>query len=188
LNNEKDISTEEYQESSGSRFPQANEHPVRKIGHKQKAQTGPEATRRLACKFPGVSGRPMFPVNRPMALKVLRKNWQFRLVYRQGEKIVCENTVVFIHRPDSNQGMPAFGFVASRRIGNAVRRNRAKRLLREAARKISSDMTGMDIWVVLVAKAGILEASFSDITSELQNIFINFRYLKQNYHNNGTAY
>jgi ribonuclease P protein component len=113
-----------------------------------------------------------------MALKVLRKNWQFRLVYRQGKKVVCKYSVVFIHQTGQDNGDPAFGFVASKRVGNAVQRNKAKRLLREVARQISKDLTQPDFWIVLVAKSTILNSKYSEIISDLQNNLIRPRYLK----------
>lgn len=39
-------------------------------------------------------------------------------------------------RASAETGPPQVGFVASRRVGNAVRRNRAKRRLREAMMRI----------------------------------------------------
>jgi ribonuclease P protein component len=48
------------------------------------------------------------------------------------------------------------GVTASRKVGSAVARNRAKRLLREAARRLYSRLaSGWD--VMLIARAGILE-------------------------------
>jgi ribonuclease P protein component len=113
-----------------------------------------------------------------MALKVLRKNWQFRLVYRQGEKVVCKYSVAFIHRLGQADGDPAFGFVASKRVGNAVERNRAKRLLREAAREITRDLSRPDVWIVLVAKSVILNTAYSEIVRDLKNNLAISKYLK----------
>lgn len=54
--------------------------------------------------------------------------------------------------------------VASRRVGNSPTRNRAKRLLREAAARISWPV-GHD--VVLVARPGIVGASMWDVHRDL---------------------
>ena len=55
-----------------------------------------------------------------------------------------------------------FGFTTAHSLGNAVQRNRAKRLLREAVRAFQAQIrSGRDaIWI---ARAPILEASFEDI-------------------------
>lgn len=56
--------------------------------------------------------------------------------------------------------------VAGRRIGSAVRRNRARRILRAAWREIALRV-GPDRDVVLVAKRPILEAKTQDLVAEM---------------------
>lgn len=59
------------------------------------------------------------------------------------------------------------GVVASRRVGGAVQRNRAKRLLREAGRTVAW-RAGLDI--VLVARAAAAGASFSAVRDEMASL------------------
>ncbi len=54
------------------------------------------------------------------------------------------------------------GVVASRRVGGAIRRNRAKRRLREAFRK-NEPREAIAADVVLIARNAIIEASFQEI-------------------------
>jgi ribonuclease P protein component len=61
-------------------------------------------------------------------------------------------------------GAPRLTVVASRRVGGAVRRNRAKRLLREAARPLPW-RSGLDI--VLVARAACAASGAADVRVEL---------------------
>ncbi|MEX2324575.1 MAG: ribonuclease P protein component [Nitriliruptoraceae bacterium] len=68
---------------------------------------------------------------------------------------------------DRDAGTPRVAVVASRRVGDAVNRNRAKRLLREASRRVSW-RPGADI--VLVARATCAESTLGDVERELSRL------------------
>jgi ribonuclease P protein component len=59
--------------------------------------------------------------------------------------------------------------VATRRVGGAVERNRAKRILREAWRQVSPQVTG-DIDAVLMAREAIRGATTQDLVSEMTEL------------------
>ena len=59
------------------------------------------------------------------------------------------------------------GIVASRKVGNAVARNRARRLLREAARHLYNGIyAGWDL--VLVARSALLHVKEPDVEEALR--------------------
>ena len=61
-------------------------------------------------------------------------------------------------------GLPysRFGFTASRKVGEAVRRNRARRLMREAVRlQLAEILSGWDL--VFVARPSITQTKFSEV-------------------------
>lgn len=68
----------------------------------------------------------------PSALKRLKKRREF-LYVAKGKKAVRPGVVIQARRRGGDLLMGA-GFTATKKIGNAVTRNRAKRRLREAAR------------------------------------------------------
>jgi ribonuclease P protein component len=49
-------------------------------------------------------------------------------------------------------GPPGVGFLAGRRVGGAVKRNRAKRVLREAFRTSGADVSGLETLVFIATE------------------------------------
>ena len=68
-------------------------------------------------------------------------------------------------RTAAETGPPQVGIVASRRVGNAVRRNRAKRRLREAMMRVE---LLPDTAYVVVAPAGAATMEFDELTRRLR--------------------
>ncbi len=97
----------------------------------------------------------------------LRKSWQFRKVYDDGAKVICDSAVIFFCKNPGEESGPRFGVVASKRVGNAVKRNRAKRLLRVTIREFSGKFNHRDIWVVLVAKSNIIGRSSLEVQNDV---------------------
>ncbi len=119
----------------------------------------------------------------------LRRRQDFSKVYGEGVKRVGRYLVLYILPAEED----AWAVVASRRsVGGAVRRNRAKRLLREGlraslsppgrtaevARKLfptrGEGMAGTDrargLWVVALARPPILTAKSQDVRNEMARL------------------
>jgi len=66
-------------------------------------------------------------------------------------------------------GKIGVGYTATKKIGNAVRRNKAKRIMRELAKKILIKCK-TNTYYVLIAKSSILDKKFKDLLEELERI------------------
>jgi ribonuclease P protein component len=70
-----------------------------------------------------------------------------------------------------------FAFIASRRVGNAVQRNRAKRLLREAVHQHLPEIKpGWDC--IFIARAPLPQAAFADVDTAVHQLLRRAKLLK----------
>lgn len=96
----------------------------------------------------------------------------FQRVFTDGK--AWANNFVVIKVLPNDAGVSRFGFVAGKRLGSAVVRNRAKRRLREAVRC----MAVKDGWdVIVMARQPSVEADYHTLKKAAQDLFIRARLL-----------
>ena len=107
-------------------------------------------------------------------MEKLKKRQDF-IALRTGKKAV-RRAFVLQARLSENQDSLRIGYTASKKIGNAVERNRAKRRLREAVRKVfgtldksGSERARMTGDLVLIARREVLDIPFAALCQDLQS-------------------
>jgi ribonuclease P protein component len=101
-----------------------------------------------------------------MAARRLKTNRQFRLVYSEGKKEAGTRVVIYYLVRESEGVVP--GFVASKRIGKAWQRNRAKRLMREIFRTLENRIAEKNLWIVFVASFRPKESTYREILEDVE--------------------
>ena len=93
----------------------------------------------------------------------IRKRSEYKVSYERGRRIPSKNFVLFVTR--NALGRPRLGITVTRRLGGAVRRNRAKRLVREVFRRHKSSFIDVDI--VVNGRSGLPGAEYERLEEEL---------------------
>lgn len=111
---------------------------------------------------------PPGPPNRGLSrAQRMTRSAHFQEAYDQGRKWVGRYMVLYLRAGEG--AALRLGVVASRRVGRAHERNRARRLLREAYRRNRHRFQGQTD-VVLIARASVPRAAYSDVEADLLTV------------------
>jgi ribonuclease P protein component len=95
----------------------------------------------------------------------IRRRAEFKQVYEQGTRIHSRYSTVFM-LPNGRE-VGRLGIAATRKLGGAVQRNRAKRLIREVFRR-NKIADGFD--VVVIPKRELLDASLIALEADYRTL------------------
>ena len=100
----------------------------------------------------------------------LRQDWCIRRILKSNNK---HHTSDFIVLWDSKRDShPQFAFIASKKLGSAIKRNRAIRLLRESVRLyIKSNRSIPPYRFVIIAKQPVISQTQGGINDKLHQFF-----------------
>ena len=102
-----------------------------------------------------------------MKIKAVNKNAEFLRAYRRGQSYVGKSVVLYVIK--NRYGAMRFGITSSKKVGNAVKRNRSRRLIREAVRALPIDTT-KNLDLILVARSKTPYCKAAEVTLCLKNL------------------
>lgn len=91
---------------------------------------------------------------------VIKQNYEFRRAYHKGKSFVSPYLVAYCFK--KKYGGIKMGITSGKKIGNAVTRNRCRRIIREAYRSLYPELEGN--WdIVFVARSATAYKKSTDI-------------------------
>ncbi len=98
-------------------------------------------------------------------IESLKENYDFRRIYRKGTSFIAPMCVIYSAKGRKNR--LRLGITVSKKLGGAVERNRAKRVIRAAFRTCAQNIKpGNDF--VIVARTKILTVKSTDVAVYLK--------------------
>jgi ribonuclease P protein component len=97
----------------------------------------------------------------------LKRHKEFRYTYARG-RVQSLPLYTLVYAKSRNESV-RIGFSVSKRIGNAVQRNRAKRRMRAGLSPMLPHISG-GFNVIFVAKPDVLNAPFSELQKQMETL------------------
>ncbi len=95
---------------------------------------------------------------------VLRKKSDFNHIYSKGKSVADRYVVVFAKK--NNLSYNRYAFLASKKVGNSVKRNRARRLMKESVRILPFNCrNGYDL--IFIARNTINDRNLNDVLKSI---------------------
>ena len=106
-----------------------------------------------------------------MSINKIKKTKDFSLIYNKSKKMHTKYAIIFIKENINNE--QRFGFVASKKTGNAVQRNRIKRIFKEFV-KTHKDKFKKNTDYIFVGKSILKEniktLKYKDIEKDINKV------------------
>ena len=97
----------------------------------------------------------------------IKKRKDFLRVYEDGVRVNSKNFIVILSR--NQAGDKRLGITVTKKVGNAVKRNRIKRLLREFFR-LNKKTLPDSLDIVIIVKKGVPFLTYNDVYEELATL------------------
>ena len=105
-----------------------------------------------------------------LTLQTIKNRSTFVKIRNNGNFIKGKFIDVQFLEDSSLNGAIAVGYTATKKIGNAVKRNKAKRMMRELAKKVLIKYGKINSYYVLIAKNSMFSTPFATLEIELKKL------------------
>ena len=99
----------------------------------------------------------------------LKKNRDFQNVYKKGTSFANSYLVMYILENGLQENR--IGISVSKKVGNSVKRNRARRLMKESYRQLSSGLPQGGYDFIIIARNTISGKKCADVEKSLRSAF-----------------
>jgi ribonuclease P protein component len=100
----------------------------------------------------------------------LRRRAEFQNVFDSGQRIRGRFLTMLVA---GGQSSPTrLGIVASRKLGDSVKRNRAKRLIRELFRQFEAAESLTGVAIVVIPRVELFGATYTSLEEDFRTVFV----------------
>ncbi|WP_078556401.1 ribonuclease P protein component [Bacillus alkalicellulosilyticus] len=111
----------------------------------------------------------------------IKKNNEFSFVFNEGKSVANRQFVLYTAEKKGQEHF-RFGLSVSKKVGNAVVRNRVKRVLREVFKELEPHVK-KEFDYVVVARKPAADMEYSEIKKSMVHVLRRARVLKSSYSN-----
>lgn len=99
----------------------------------------------------------------------VRRSGDYQRAFQAGRRVHGRFFTLIV--APNGASTPRLGIVASRKVGNAVVRNRVKRLIREVFRRTVDSGASLGVDLIVIPKPGFLDVSYDTLQKDFNGTF-----------------
>ena len=110
-------------------------------------------------------------------MEIIKSSAEISNIFAHGKRFKTRDIVFVVLRKKEQHGQQGrVAFIAGKKLGNAVWRNRAKRRMRSVYRDLDGSLDGYD--TLLVARSPLADSVYSDIVRRAEKALSNINTVK----------